>query len=157
MIELEKPFHKLPIRFDAETLAQEVRALPEAAWTPHPTGFVGNEAVRQISPGGQDTDAIEGPMAPTLHLLACPYTMETMTALGGVHVGFDAMKLTFAFDAAKLSVVLDAAIALGDETLAEEPPWAVGIAQGDLRPVTESGSALTESGLFWWGPAIVAA
>lgn len=84
MIELEKPFYKLPIRFSAETLANEVRALPEAAWTPHPTGFVGNEAVRLVSPGGQDTDAIEGPMGPTPHLLACSYTMETMAALGGV-------------------------------------------------------------------------
>jgi hypothetical protein len=84
MIELEKPFYKLPIRFAAETLASEVRALPQTAWTPHPTGFVGNEAVRLVSPGGEDTDAIEGPMAPTPHLLACPYTMETMTALGGV-------------------------------------------------------------------------
>ena len=84
MIELQKPFYKLPIRFCAETLANEVRALPEAAWTPHPTGFVGNEAVRLVSPGGQDTDAIEGPMGPTPHLLTCPYTMETMAALGGV-------------------------------------------------------------------------
>ena len=84
MIELEKPFYKLPIRFSAEALANEVRALPRSAWTPHPTGFVGNEAVRLITPGGLATDAIEGPMAPTPHLLSCPYTMEAMTALGGV-------------------------------------------------------------------------
>ncbi len=80
-----------------------------------------------------------------------------ITALGGIHVGFDVMKLTFAFEGAKLSVVLDAASAPGDETLAEEPAWAVGIAQGDIHPVKEPGSALTESGLLWWGPAIVAA
>jgi hypothetical protein len=84
MIDLKKPFYKLPIRFDADTLARELRALPESAWTPHPTGFVGNEAVRLITPQGEDSDAIEGPMAPTPHLLACPYVMEVMTALGGV-------------------------------------------------------------------------
>jgi aspartyl/asparaginyl beta-hydroxylase len=84
MIQLEKPFYKLPIRFSAEALAKEVRALPKAAWTPHPTGFVGNEAVRLVTPGGHDTDAMDGPMAPTPHLLSCPYTMETMAALGGV-------------------------------------------------------------------------
>ena len=84
MIELTKPFYKLPIRFDADVLLRELRALPQSAWTPHPTGFVGNEAVRLITPGGEDSDAIEGAMAPTPHLLACPYVMEVMTALGGV-------------------------------------------------------------------------
>jgi hypothetical protein len=84
MIDLTKPFYKLPIRFCAETLQRELSALPESAWTPHPTGFVGNEAVRLISPHGADTDAIEGPMAPTPNLVACPYVMEAMTALGGV-------------------------------------------------------------------------
>ncbi len=84
MIELAKPFYKLPIRFDAEALAKQLQALPESAWTPHPTGFVGNEAVRLISPGGEATDAIEGPMAPTPHLHACPYVMEVMAAIGGV-------------------------------------------------------------------------
>ncbi|HET7316763.1 MAG TPA: aspartyl/asparaginyl beta-hydroxylase domain-containing protein [Sphingomicrobium sp.] len=84
MIDLKKPFYKLPIRFDAELLARELAALPESAWTPHPTGFVGNEAVRLVTPGGHDTDAIEGAMAPTEHLLACRYAMESMAALGGV-------------------------------------------------------------------------
>jgi hypothetical protein len=75
---LDTPFLKLPLQFDAEALAAEVRALPQAAWAPHPTGFKGNEAVRLITPGGEDTDDLDGQMAPTEHLLACPYIMELM-------------------------------------------------------------------------------
>lgn len=81
---LKQPFLKLPIRFDAEALAAEVRALPPAAWTPHPTGFVGNEAVRLITPNGEPLDAIEGPMAPTEWLERCGYIREIMGHLGAV-------------------------------------------------------------------------
>jgi hypothetical protein len=81
---LTQPLLKLPIRFDADALAAEVSALPASAWDPHPTGFVGNEAVRLVTPGGEPTDAIAGPMAPTPHLLRCPYIMAVMAELGGV-------------------------------------------------------------------------
>ena len=77
---LTQPLLQLPIRFDAEALAAEVRALPDSAWDPHPTGFVGNEAVRLVTPHGALTDAIEGPMAPTEHLRAAPTLMEVMAA-----------------------------------------------------------------------------
>jgi aspartyl/asparaginyl beta-hydroxylase len=81
---LTQPLLKLPIGFCADILAAEVGALPQSAWDPHPTGFAGNEAVRLVTPGGELTDAIEGPMAPTPHLLRCPYIMEVMAELGGV-------------------------------------------------------------------------
>ena len=81
---LAQPLLQLPIGFDADALAAEVRALPESAWDPHPTGFVGNEAVRLVTPHGELTDAIEGPMAPTGYLLRCPYVMRVMAELGGV-------------------------------------------------------------------------
>ena len=81
---LTQPLLQLPIRFDAEALAAEVRALPDSAWDPHPTGFVGNEAVRLVTPHGALTDAIEGPMAPTEHLRRCPRIMAVMAELGGV-------------------------------------------------------------------------
>jgi len=68
---LNQPFLKLPIQFDGEALAAEVRALPPSAWTPHPTGFVGNEAVRLVSPGGEPTDELEGPMGPAEQLGRC--------------------------------------------------------------------------------------
>jgi hypothetical protein len=81
---MKRPFLKLPIRFDADALAAEVRALPASAWTPHPTGFVGNEAVRLISPGGKATDEIEGAMGPTENLANCRYISEIMADLGAV-------------------------------------------------------------------------
>lgn len=81
---LKQPFLKLPIRFDAEAIAAEVRALPPSAWTPHPTGFVGNEAVRLVTPAGEDSDAIEGPMAATDSLNRCDYVRQIMAEIGGV-------------------------------------------------------------------------
>jgi hypothetical protein len=81
---LKTPFLKLPIRFDTEALAAEARALPPSAWTPHPTGFVGNEAVRLVTPGGEDSDNIEGPMAASDSLNRCDYVRQIMAEIGGV-------------------------------------------------------------------------
>lgn len=81
---LSKPLLQLPILFDAEKLAAEVEALPASAWRPHPTGFVGNEGVPLISPGGAITDAFEGPMAPTENLDRLPYIKALMADLGCV-------------------------------------------------------------------------
>lgn len=83
-MKLTDPFLKLPIQFDAERLAADIQALPASAWLPHPQGFAGNEAVPLVSPGGQMTDAFDGPMAPTDHLLASPYLQEVMKTLGAV-------------------------------------------------------------------------
>lgn len=81
---LTRPFLKLPLRFDAAALEQEVRALPASSWVPHATGFPGNEAVRLVTVMGQPTDAFEGPMRPTENLARCPYIIQIMAALGGV-------------------------------------------------------------------------
>jgi hypothetical protein len=81
---LKRPFLKLPIRFNAEALATEVRALPSSAWVPHPTGFVGNEAVRLVSPGGEETDSTDGQMAATSHLRSSQYIREVMEEIGSV-------------------------------------------------------------------------
>lgn len=83
-MKLTEPFLKLPIHFAAERLAAEVRALPQRAWMPHPQGFEGNEAVPLVSPNGELTNAFDGPMAPTEHLLACPHLMQAMGELGAV-------------------------------------------------------------------------
>jgi hypothetical protein len=83
-MELGRPFLKLPIRFDAAALDADVRALPASAWVPHPTGFVGNEAVRLVTPGGRPTDDLKGAMGPTEQLLACPYIMQAMSEIGSV-------------------------------------------------------------------------
>ena len=81
---LKQPFLKLPIRFDADALAAEVRALPAAAWVPHPGHIPGNEAVRLITPNGTPTDALAGPMAATEHLKSCEYVQQIMAEVGGV-------------------------------------------------------------------------
>ena len=81
---LDGPFLKLPIRFDAGAIAAEVRALPSEAWSAHPTGFVGNEAVRLVSPGGRPTDETDGVMAPTPALRQMAYVRQVMEEIGSV-------------------------------------------------------------------------
>jgi hypothetical protein len=83
MMRFTRPLVRLPVRFCAETLAGETARLPPSAWVPHPNNFPGNDAVRLITPGGQPTDQLEGSMAPTEHLRACPYMLEIMASLGG--------------------------------------------------------------------------
>lgn len=83
-MQLDRPFLRLPIKFDADALESDVRALPGSAWTPHPTGFVGNEAVRLVTPGGLPTDDMKGEMAATEQLRACPYIMQIMAEIGSV-------------------------------------------------------------------------
>ena len=79
-----KPLLRLPIKFSTERLVSEVKALPASAWTAHPQRFPGNSAVRLISAGGKPTDMMEGAMAPTPHLFACPYVMQIMESIGSV-------------------------------------------------------------------------
>ncbi|MFL6721851.1 MAG: aspartyl/asparaginyl beta-hydroxylase domain-containing protein [Sphingomonas sp.] len=81
---LNQALTQLPIRFSGERLAAEVNALPATAWTPHPSGYPGNDAVRLVTPDGNDTDSLFGPMAPTEHLQRCPYIMDVMAELGAV-------------------------------------------------------------------------
>ena len=83
-MKLRVRFLQLPIRFDAERLAAEVAAIPESAWRGHPKGFPGNDALTLITNDGDpNSDARGGPMAPTPHLLACPYLMQVLETLGG--------------------------------------------------------------------------
>ena len=81
---LQQPLIQLPISFCADTLAEEVRALPADAWVPHPQGFPGNEAVPLVTPGGEVTDSFLGQMGPTEALRSCPYIMEVMREIGAV-------------------------------------------------------------------------
>lgn len=83
-MKLDVPLLKLPRQYCSETLAAEVSSLPRSAWIAHPGKLAGNDAVPLITPGGVITNAFAGPMAPTEHLLACPYIMEIMADLGAV-------------------------------------------------------------------------
>jgi len=80
-VRLKQPLIKLPVRFRAETLAQEVRALPADAWVPHPQKFEGNEYVPLVTPAGLITNEFAGPMGITPYLRQCPYLMEVMAGL----------------------------------------------------------------------------
>ncbi|WP_394729643.1 aspartyl/asparaginyl beta-hydroxylase domain-containing protein [Altererythrobacter sp. GH1-8] len=81
---LTQPFARLPIRFCAETLTEEVRALPEEAWVPHPTGYKGNDAALLITPGGGINQGFIGEMKPTRYLAAAPYIQQVMAEIGCV-------------------------------------------------------------------------
>lgn len=83
-IQLDRPILKLPRNYSPDRLAAEVAALQPSAWLPHPGKLRGNDAVPLITPGGQITNAFAGAMAPTEHLLACPYILEIMADLGAV-------------------------------------------------------------------------
>jgi uncharacterized protein (TIGR03032 family) len=81
-MQLNIPFIQLPLQFDAERLALEVTALPEAVWRPHPQGHVGNSALPLVAAYGDATnDQTRGPMRPTPHLARLPYLRQVMAAL----------------------------------------------------------------------------
>ena len=82
-MKLRVRFLQLPILFDAKRLAGEVSALEPGAWRPHPKGYPGNDALALITTNGDPlSDARDGAMGPTPHLLACPYLMQVLDALG---------------------------------------------------------------------------
>jgi hypothetical protein len=82
-MKLRVRFLQLPILFDAARLAEEVAAIPESAWRPHPKNFPGNDALPLITTDGDPlSDARGGAMRATPHLQACPYLMQVLDALG---------------------------------------------------------------------------
>ncbi|HEY1926925.1 MAG TPA: sulfotransferase [Caulobacteraceae bacterium] len=82
-MKLRMRFLQLPVRFDATRLAEEAAALPAQAWRAHPQGYPGNDALPLITTNGDPaSDAREGAMGPTPHLLACPYLMQVLEELG---------------------------------------------------------------------------
>ena len=82
---LDTEFVKLPLRFEAERLAAEVLAVPEADWRPHPQGHPGNSALPLVAAHGDPTnDATKGPMRPTRHLAAMPYLRQVLASFATV-------------------------------------------------------------------------
>lgn len=78
---IDRPFIKLPLAFDAGALAKEVAALPDEAWTGHPSNYEGNSYVPLVTPSGIITNEFAGPMGPTPHLAAMPYLRQVFAAL----------------------------------------------------------------------------
>lgn len=82
-MKLADPFIQLPLTFDAGTLADEVLALGEAPWRPHPQGYAGNTALTLITTGGDPaSDALGGAMRATRYLERCPYLQQVLGSLG---------------------------------------------------------------------------
>jgi hypothetical protein len=79
-MQLEQPFYKLPLRFDAERMAEEIAQAPESAWRKHPTGYAGNTALLLVSAHGGENDDMTGPMMPVPRLQYCPYLQQVMAS-----------------------------------------------------------------------------
>lgn len=84
-MKLQVPFLQLPLTFDAARLADEVAALGEGVWKPHPQGFPGNSMLPLVAVNGDpDDESFAGTMRPTPHLLRCPYLTQVFASLGAV-------------------------------------------------------------------------
>ena len=82
-MKLQVPFIQLPIAFDAKALADEVSRVDPTSWRAHPSGLAGNSALTLITANGNpDDESLSGSMQPTPALLACPYLMQVLQALG---------------------------------------------------------------------------
>jgi hypothetical protein len=77
---LDSEFCRLPLRFDAERLANEMAQFSESEWRPHPTDYKGNTALILISSKGEQNDTFQGPMRATPHLDKCPYIQQALSS-----------------------------------------------------------------------------
>jgi LPS sulfotransferase NodH len=79
-MKLSTPFIQLPVRFDAERLADELAQFTESDWNAHPLNYQGNSALRLITANGGANDAISGEMMPTPYLQRCEYVQQVLGA-----------------------------------------------------------------------------
>jgi uncharacterized protein (TIGR03032 family) len=80
-MKLDTEFCQLPLKFDAEKLAEEIAQFSEQDWRPHPQGHKGNDALALVAMGGDPgNDSVKGPMRPTPHLDRCPYLRQVLAA-----------------------------------------------------------------------------
>lgn len=82
-MKLHSPFVQLPISFDAQRLADEITALGDSPWRPHPQNFPGNSMLPLVAVNGEaDNESFNGPMLPTPELARCPYLQQTLDSFG---------------------------------------------------------------------------
>jgi hypothetical protein len=82
-MKLPSPFVQLPISFDAQRLADEISALGEVSWRPHPQNFAGNSMLPLVAVDGDaGNESFNGPMLPTPELLRCAYMQQVLASLG---------------------------------------------------------------------------
>jgi len=83
-VKLPQPFYRLPLRFDAARMAEEISQFSEAQWRSHPSSYAGNTALILVSSNGGQNDDMDCPMVPTEHLKACPYLQQVLLSFGTV-------------------------------------------------------------------------
>lgn len=85
-MKLPVPFIQLPLLFDADVLADEIDALDDVLWQPHPSGLPGNTALPLVAAGGEPSqgDLLMGKMSPTPALSRCRYMQQVLGSLGSV-------------------------------------------------------------------------
>ncbi|KRA46416.1 aspartyl/asparaginyl beta-hydroxylase domain-containing protein [Pseudoxanthomonas sp. Root630] len=82
-MKLEAPFIQLPMRYDADRLAQEVLAIGEGAWREHPQKFAGNSMLPLVAVDGDPAnEEFAGEMRPTSELERCPYLQQVLASIG---------------------------------------------------------------------------
>ncbi len=82
-MKLFAPFVQLPLTFDSEMIAREIKALGESCWMPHPQGFPGNSMLPLIAVDGDSrNESFSGVMKPTPFLESCHYMRQVLSALG---------------------------------------------------------------------------
>jgi len=82
-MKLQVPFIQLPLAFDSGVLADEIAALGDAPWKPHPQGFPGNSMLPLVAAHGDPAnESFAGPMRPTPQLQRCPYLTQVFASLG---------------------------------------------------------------------------
>src|SRR5262249_55731164 len=82
-MQLPKPLCRLPIRFDAHRMLEEVRQFNELDWRPDRFNIDGYWSLNLVSYLGYDNDIQSTPMRPTRHLRRCPYIRQALASLGG--------------------------------------------------------------------------
>jgi len=82
-MKLPTEFIRLPFAFDAARLQEEVDAIAESEWLPHPQGFRGNSALLLVSANGEPrNDSLKGYMAETPVLAQCEYLRQVLATFG---------------------------------------------------------------------------
>ena len=82
---LDSPLVLLPISLDVTALVEQVAALEDDIWRPHPEGMPGNSALPLVAVSGDpNNDSVVGPMRPTPHLERLPAVMDIMAGLTGL-------------------------------------------------------------------------
>lgn len=84
-MQIDAPFARLPLRFDPERLAAEVRQFDRFEWVPDRFNMPGYWSIDLISSLGRSMDFAVHPFGPTAHLRRCPYIRQALAALPGVY------------------------------------------------------------------------